>query len=150
MSTTLSNEMIKQIMLDHYQNPTYKKKISDRQNYIVLHARSHNCIDNIHIYLKTNNNIIQQCFWDGEACVITASSTDIMCGLVINKTKKEACQIIEEYFKMIEEKKFKEDILQEAIVFVNVSKQLARVKCATIGFNALYNMIKSEAEKNNA
>ena len=149
MSTTLniSNEIIRQVMLEHFQNPIYKKNISsNNKNYIILHSKSNNCIDDIYIFLKIENNIIKKCFWNGSACVITASSTDIMCGLVYNKTQNKACKIIKEYFNMIHKKKFDKKILKEAIVFINVSKQLMRVKFATIGFYALYNKIK-ENEK---
>ena len=148
MSITLDNEIIRQIILEHYQNPTYKKNISNnKKDYIILHSKSYNCIDDIYLFLKIENNIIKKCFWNGNSCVITASSTDIMCELVTNKTITEANKIIKEYLNMISGKKFNKKILKEAIVFVNVSKQLARIKCATIGFYALYNKIKENEKK---
>ena len=139
----VNNELIRQVMLEHYQNPIYKKNILNNGEYCILHSKNYNCIDDIYIFLKIERDLIKECFWNGKACVITSSSTDIMCGLVINKNKCEACMIIEEYFKMIEEKQFNKKVLQEAIVFINVSKQLARIKCARIGFDTLYRKIKN-------
>ena len=36
---------------------------------------------------------------------------------------------------------YDESVLDEAIVFMNTSKQAARIKCATIGWTALDNMV---------
>ena len=38
---------------------------------------------------------------------------------------------------MIHEEPYDESLLDEAIVFMNTSKQAARIKCATIGWDAM-------------
>jgi nitrogen fixation NifU-like protein len=43
---------------------------------------------------------------------------------------------------MIYEKPFDEKVLDEALVFINTSKQAARIKCATIGWNGLEKIIR--------
>jgi nitrogen fixation NifU-like protein len=45
---------------------------------------------------------------------------------------------------MIHEEKFDEDVLEEAIVFINTSKQAARIRCATIGWNAADEILKDK------
>ena len=94
--------------------------------------------------LKTENNVIVDCKFDGVACTICTSSTDIMCELVKGKTINEAKKIIDEYFKMIYEKPFDEEILEEAVVFKNTYKQAARIKCATLGWNGLNTLLEEE------
>ena len=42
--------------------------------------------------------------FDGEACAICTSTTSIMIGLLIGKTKEEALNIIENYKNMIDER----------------------------------------------
>ena len=59
-----------------------------------------------------------------------------MCDLIKGKTKEEAIYMIEQYNHMMHEEPFDEDVLEEAIVFINTSKQAARIRCATIGWNA--------------
>jgi len=59
-----------------------------------------------------------------------------MCGLLIDKNKEEAFRIIDNYLHMIHEEPFEDDVLDEALVFINTSKQAARIRCATIGWNA--------------
>jgi nitrogen fixation NifU-like protein len=45
---------------------------------------------------------------------------------------------------MIFEKDYDEDLLEEAIAFKNTHKQANRIKCATIGWNALEELISSK------
>ena len=87
------------------------------------------------------DKIIDACF-EGVACTISTSSTDILCDLIINKTKAEANYILTQYLNMIYEKDFDDSVLDEAIVFSNTYKQAARIKCATIGCNGIEELIK--------
>lgn len=130
------------IIMEHYSHPNNKKTPDNLYEYQTIHMSSDNCIDDINIYLKVlNNNRISECFWDGVACTISTASTDIMCDLVKEKTKDEALEIIDNYLKMIHEEPFDEELLDEAIVFINTSKQAARIRCATIGWNGLKELI---------
>ena len=67
-----------------------------------------------------------------------------MCELLIDKTTSEASYIIEQYNHMIHEEEFDDEVLDEAIVFVNTSKQAARIRCATIGWRAAEALIKGK------
>ena len=98
---------------------------------------SASCIDDIYVYLKEENGIIVDVCFTGIACTIATASTSIMTELVIGKKKEEAYYIIEQYQNMISEKEFDDEVLDEAIVFINTSKQASRIKCATIGWNGL-------------
>ena len=141
MPISLSPQMMRQIIMDHYDNPQYKKTPSTKEAFKIYHMSSANCIDDINVYVLEENGIIKECYWDGVACTISTSSTDIMCGLVIGKSLEEAEYIIDQYNKMIHEEEFDDSVLDEAIVFVNTSKQAARIKCATIGWDALESII---------
>ena len=138
----LDNNTMRAIIMEHYSHPNNKKTPDNLYEYQTIHMSSDNCIDDINIYLKVlSNNRISECFWDGVACTISTASTDIMCDLVKEKTKDEALEIIDNYLKMIHEEPFDEELLDEAIVFINTSKQAARIRCATIGWNGLKELI---------
>ena len=51
-------------------------------------------------------------------------------------------EIIQNYFAMVDQKEYDEDLLEEAVAFQNVGKQANRINCATIGWKALRDMIK--------
>lgn len=137
MPISLSPMMMRQIIMDHYENPQHKHApVGDLSKYQQMHMDSANCIDDIIVYvLVKDNKVVDACF-DGVACTISTASTDIMCGLMIGKTFEEANYIVEQYQNMIHEKPYDEEVLDEAIVFMNTAKQAARIRCATIGWDA--------------
>ncbi len=136
----MDNEIKREIMLDHYSNPNNKKAIND-DRYKSVHNASESCIDDITVYMLAENGVIVDCKFDGVACTISTSSTDIMCDLVIGKSFNEAKKIINEYYKMIDEKPFDEDTLEEANCFDTLYKQANRIKCGTIGIHAIEELI---------
>ena len=140
---TLTNDMMRQIIMDHYSNPTNKHQ-PNKDNYIKVHMHSENCIDDLDIFLLVENNIVVDACFDGVACTISTSSTDIMCDLLKGKDIEQAKYIIKQYDNMIHEQPFDDEVLEEAIVFINTSKQAARIRCATIGWNAADKILKDK------
>ena len=140
---TLTSDMMRQIIMDHYSNPSNKHQPTS-DNFIKVHMHSDNCIDDLDIFLLIENDkVIDACF-DGVACTISTSSTDIMCDLLKGKNIEEAKNIIAQYDNMIHERPFDEEVLDEAVVFINTSKQAARIRCATIGWNAADKILKDK------
>lgn len=144
MPISISPNMMREIIMDHYNNPINKRTPKDLENYKTIRMDSDSCIDDITIYLKIDNNVIKEACFDGVACTISTTSTDILCSLVENKTFEEAMYIIEQYKNMIYEKEFDEEALDELIVFINTHKQAARIKCATLGSTGLKELIECE------
>ena len=141
MPFSMTNDMMRAIIMDHYSNPTHKHQPS-KEGYKKIHMHSDNCIDDMDIYiLVENGKVIDACF-DGVGCTIATSSTDIMCELLINKSIEDAMYIVEQYNNMIYERPFDEDVLEEAVVFINTSKQASRIRCATIGYRAMEELLK--------
>ena len=139
----MTNEMMRSIIMEHYSNPQNKHQ-PPKEGYEKVHMHSDNCIDDLDIFfLVENNKIVDACF-DGVACTISTSSTDIMCDLLKDKDIEEGKKIIEAFQHMIREEEFDDSILDEAIVFINTSKQAARIRCATIGWNAANEILKDK------
>ena len=147
MPISLNPMMMRQIIMDHYDNPQFKHAPKDGEEYEQVHMSSANCIDDITIYVKEKDGVVTDCFFDGVACTISTASTDIMCGLMIGKKYDEAKNIINQYIHMIHEEPYDEEVLDEAIVFMNTSKQAARIKCATIGWDAMDQILQRRYDK---
>lgn len=141
MPFSMTNDMMRSIIMDHYSNPTHKH-LPLNDSYKKIHMHSDNCIDDMDIFLLIENDIVKDACFDGVGCTIATSSTDIMCELLIGKTSKEASYIVEQYNNMIYERPFDEEVLEEAIVFINTSKQASRIRCATIGYRAMEELLK--------
>ena len=140
---SLNDPMIKrEIIMDHYENPRNKGLVDDPR-YLKVNMNSESCIDDIDIQILVEGNIIKDFRFDGVGCTIATSSTSILSELVIDKSIEHAYEIIKNYNDMIKELSYDEELLQEAVVFKDVSKQANRIKCATIGFNGLLELLDS-------
>lgn len=143
MPISLTNDMMRSIIMDHYSNPLHKHQPKE-EGYTKVHMHSDNCIDDLDIFLKVEDGKVTNACFDGVACTISTASTDIMCELLPGKTIEEAKYIIEQYHHMIHEEEFDADVLEEALAFINTSKQAARIRCATIGWNAADEILKDK------
>ena len=142
MPISISQEMMREIIMDHYSNPRNFREGDD--TYKTAYMDSTSCIDKIYVQAKIENDILVDVCWHGVGCAIAKSSTSIMSELLTGKTVKEASHIIDNYLAMIHEEEYDPEILDEAIVFMNTSRQAARIKCATIGWNGLKQILREE------
>lgn len=135
--------MIREVILDHYQYPRNKCLTHDH-DYDSTRMNSDSCIDDLTIEMKVENGIVKDVRFDGVACAISTASTSIMSELLKGKSKEEARHIIDEYLKMINEEEYDEELLEEAAAFKNTSKQANRIKCATIGWLGAKKLLDKE------
>ena len=138
----MDNDMKRSIILDNYQDAKNRMIPENLDEYIMINSNNQSCIDNINIYVKLNNDKIEDIKFDGEACFIAISSTSILSDMLIGKTIKEAKEILNNYFNMIEEREYNKESLGEANVFEDMYKQPSRKTCATLfarGINKLFN-----------
>lgn len=138
----MDKDLKRTIILDNYQNPN-NKKVSG-EDYIKINTRNVSCIDNLDIYLKVKDNIIEDASFEGEACVISISSTNILINLLIGKTKEEGINLIDNYLKMINEEAYDKEVLKELLAFDDTSKQPSRIKCATLSANGIKKFLQKE------
>ena len=140
-------EILRELIMDHYQYP-HNHKLKDDDRYRMKHMASESCIDDIKVQAKIENGIIEDICFDGVACTISTASTSMMTDLLKGKTTDEAKEIIADYLNMTNGKEYDPDMLEEAVAFQNVYRQANRIKCATIGWNAMEELIE-ESEKGN-
>lgn len=143
----MDKDMKRSIILDNYQNSYNRCRHDEDNNYVKINSKNVSCIDNIDLYIKMNGNIIESITFEGEACVISISSTSIMCKLLEGHTIDEAIDIINNYDAMIEEDEYDDGLLEEAVVFDDIGKQPSRKTCATLSWRGLYNKLL-EIKKN--
>ena len=142
MSDMMKDPMVlRQIIMDHYQYPR-NHQLTKAEGYVEKHMASDSCIDDIYVQGKVEDGVVQDIRFDGEACTISTASTSIMSELV-----EEARKIMDNYFAMVDQKEYDEDLLEEAVAFANVGRQANRINCATIGWRALREIL-DESEGN--
>ena len=139
-------EIKRSIILDNYQDARNKGIPNNVDDYIKVNSNSDSCIDNIDIYVKLNNDLIEDIKFEGEACVIATSSSSILSDMFIGKTVDEVKNILVNYYKMIEEEQYDGELLGEACVYDDIYKQPARKPCVTIfarGIEKVFNVKKN-------
>jgi len=127
----MNDELKRTIILENYQNPKNKGLIKDN-SYDFISTNSESCIDQIDLQIKVENDMVKDIRFDGEACAICTSSTSIMINSLIGKNIKDALKIIDNFAEMINEREYDEELLREAIVYSDISKQPNRKKCALL------------------
>ena len=142
----MDQNLKRSIILDNYQNP-FNKDVNEVEGYIKINTNNESCIDNLDIYVKLNDNKIEDIKFDGEACVICISSTSIMIRNLIGKSIEEAKEIISNYLKMIEEEEYDENVLGELNVYNDLYKQPSRKKCATLSTFGIDKILNNNCKK---
>ena len=137
----MDNDLKRELIIENFNNPT-NKGLTNNPEYISLEKNNSSCIDHFKIELKIEDNIIKDIRFDGEACAIATSSLSIAINTLIGKTKEEALDIIDNYNKMIGHEEYDKDKLQELIIYEDISKQPARVTCATLGIDGIKDILK--------
>lgn len=86
---SLDDPMImREIIMDHYQNPRNHGLVDD-DSYQKVNMDSSTCIDDIDVQAKFNGDVVEDVRFDGEACAICTASTSIMTELVKGRQKKK-------------------------------------------------------------
>ena len=132
------------IILEHFQHPKNKGLIKDN-NYKFINMNNESCIDEIDLMVKINDNKIEDIRFDGEACAICTSSTSIMIDTLIGKNVDDVKKILTNFLNMIDEKEYDEKLLEQAIVYNDISKQPNRKKCVLLpwwGIEKILNELK--------
>lgn len=148
MADSLLNDpmVLRELIMDHYQYP-HNHELTDDASYASVHMASDSCIDDITVQSKIVDGIIEDIRFDGVACTISTASTSMMTDLLKGKKIDEANEIIDNYFNMIDAKEYDPDVLEEAVAMKNVYKQANRIKCATIGWKAIREMIDESGKE---
>lgn len=116
----MSDDIYREIILDHYRNPRNKGKIDNAD--VKIHDSNPLCGDKIDIYLKIKDGNIYDIKFDGKGCAISQASASMLTEMVMKKPLTNAKDIT------------KEDIL-ENIGLMNLGP--ARIKCALLSLKVL-------------
>lgn len=136
----MEQELKREVILDNYKYPYNKELPIKLEEYIKVNSNNESCIDNIDIYIKFNNNKIEDIKFMGEACAISTSATSVMIKLLVGKDITEVKKLYEAYENMIKTGK-QEEFLEEALAYSDIYKQENRKHCAMLPWLGIKNAI---------
>ena len=116
----MSEDIYKEIILDHYRNPRNKGNLNNAE----ISAQDNNpvCGDRLSIDIKLEDNVVSDIKFDGEGCAISQSSASILTEMLMGKTVDELS-------------KFTKDELLEELGTPSLGP--ARIKCALLSLKVL-------------
>jgi nitrogen fixation NifU-like protein len=116
----LSDDIYREIILDHYRNPRNKGKLPNAD--ISIHDSNPLCGDEIDIHLKVEQERIKDIKFEGRGCAISQASASMLTEMVLDKPLNTIKDLT------------KEEIL-ENIGLLNLGP--ARIKCALLSLKVL-------------
>ena len=127
----MSDDIYREIILDHYRNARNKGKIDNPD--VVIHDSNPLCGDQIDIYLKVVEGQIKDIKFDGKGCAISQASASMLTEMVMDKPLTTA-------------KDISKDEVLENIGLTNLGP--ARIKCALLSLKVLkMGMVKYYSDK---
>jgi nitrogen fixation NifU-like protein len=133
----MSDSLYQEIILDHYKNP-HHRGLREPFDAEVRHLNP-TCGDEITLRVQLDGDTVQDVSYDSEGCSISQASASVMADLVIGKDLGTATTAYDEFLALMQSKgqaEPDEDVLEDAVAFVGVSRYPARVKCALLGWMA--------------
>ncbi|MDH5721016.1 MAG: SUF system NifU family Fe-S cluster assembly protein [Spirochaetia bacterium] len=143
------NELYREVILDHFENPRNKGKISPCDFH--EHGSNPLCGDSIELYLNMKDDKVAEIKYEGNGCSISQASISMMTEIVAGKDIAEIKNILN-LFKgmMLEDKEnpFENDYdLEDLGALEGVKQYPVRIKCALLGWNTLQEILKKITEK---
>ncbi|GAA4633426.1 SUF system NifU family Fe-S cluster assembly protein [Actinoallomurus vinaceus] len=129
--------MYQEIILDHYRNP-HHKGLRDPYDAEVHHVNP-TCGDEVTLRVKLDGEEIADVSYDALGCSISQASASVLTDLIIGRPVKDAMVTGDEFLKLMQSRgqaEPDEDVLEDAVAFVGVSKYPARIKCALLAWMA--------------
>ena len=142
----MDSELKRQIILENFEHPMNKEEVKS-DVYNKVNTRNPNCIDNLDIYVRIEEDIIKDIKFMGEACAISTASTSIMIKNLIGKNITDAKEYINNFYNMTNEVEYNENLLNEGLVFSDIYKQNNRKNCVLLPYKGIIKAIEEYEEK---
>ncbi|MBQ1081371.1 MULTISPECIES: Fe-S cluster assembly sulfur transfer protein SufU [Nocardiopsis] len=152
--------MYQEIILDHYRNP-HHKGLRDPYNAEAHHINP-TCGDEVTLRVTLTPDsgselderaVVSDVSYEGMGCSISQASTSVLTDLLIGRTVAEGMTTLDAFTELMQSKgkgEPDEDVLEDAVAFVGVSKYPARIKCALLGWMAWKDAVSQSLEKEGA
>ena len=143
MSFNNLDQLYRQVIMDHYKTPRNKGALES--NSVNIEMNNPTCGDRIQLTLQVEDNIVKDAKFDGEGCSISMASASMMTQAVKGKDVETALQLSHIFSDMMLGKEYDDSIdLGDIEALQGVSQFPARIKCATLAWNALRKGIDEE------
>lgn len=138
------DDLYRRVIMDHYKNPRNRGTMNEES--VTINLNNPTCGDRISLQLQVIEGIVTDAKFSGEGCSISMSSASMMTEAVKGKTFDEALSMAEKFSALMKGEPVEFDEYEELDALSGVNKFPARIKCATLAWNALRKGIEQQQE----
>ncbi|MCP4643117.1 MAG: SUF system NifU family Fe-S cluster assembly protein [bacterium] len=139
--------LYEQVILEHNKSPRNYGKMDHAD--VATEGYNPLCGDHFTIYIKLEDDVIEDVRFDGAGCAIAKSSASIMTTLLKGKTRAEAEELFKQFHRMVTsdpETPVDETTVTKLKVFSGVREFPVRIKCATLAWHTMLAGLDGKAE----
>ncbi|MFD3257790.1 Fe-S cluster assembly sulfur transfer protein SufU [Paenibacillus lentus] len=129
------DDLYRRVIMDHYKNPRNRGKFDD--DVLTVDLNNPTCGDRISLQLIVEDGIVKDARFTGEGCSISMSSASMMTEAVKGLNFDDALQLADRFSSLMKGEDVQFDELEDIEALSGVNKFPARIKCATLAWNAL-------------
>lgn len=134
------DDLYRQVIMDHYQHPRNQGSLAE--GALSVDLRNPSCGDEVTLQLTVKDGIVEDVRFKGTGCSISIASTSMMTEAIKGRKVDEAIALAKEFRAMMRGEEVDEEVLGDLEALHGVSKFPARIKCATLGWQALETAVK--------
>ncbi len=140
------SELYEEVVLDHHRRPRNRGRLTNASHQ--AEGTNPMCGDEIQLYLRLKDGVIQEVAFEGEGCAISTASASLMTEAVKGLGAAEAGALAERMIDMLTGDPTEAAVppaeLGKLAVFAGVRAFPARVKCATMAWHTLLAALGSQ------
>ena len=139
----ISDELYREIILDHYKNPRHFGKLENAD--VQQPGANPLCGDELELMVSVKDGVIVDIAFQGKGCSISQASASMMTDAVCNHKISEIQEMVAKFRGMMLENKGTDDFpepLEDAKSLEGVKRYPVRVKCAVLAWNTLSEALK--------
>ncbi|MEK3786051.1 MULTISPECIES: Fe-S cluster assembly sulfur transfer protein SufU [Paenibacillus] len=129
------DDLYRRVIMDHYKNPRNRGRFEE--DSVTVDLNNPTCGDRISLQLKLQDGLVEDARYTGEGCSISMSSASMMTEAVKGKTLNEALELAERFSSLMKGDEVEFEDYEDIEALSGVNKFPARIKCATLAWNAL-------------
>ena len=143
MALSKLDSLYKAVVTDHSAHPHHHGKLEDVEQVVLNNPT---CGDVISLSVKFNaEDKIEDIAFVNSGCTISTASASMMTDAVLGKTKEQALELAEVFSQMVQgQEDSRQKELGDGAFLAGVAKFSQRIKCATLGWNALKRAIEED------
>ena len=129
------DDLYRRVIMDHYKTPRNRGTLEEGS--VTINLNNPTCGDRINLQLLIEDGIVKNARWGGEGCSISMSSASMMTDAIKGKTTQQALEMADRFSSLMKGESVEFDEYEDIEALSGVNKFPARIKCATLAWNAL-------------